>query len=45
LGPGLDLDRFCKTCWKSDLILKALAWALTSPLWALSLLFGLGFGA
>ena len=90
LGLGLDLDlgRFCKTCWKSALGFKALAWApyfsnlglkpsvwvwvwglawkrggftkpvknqpyalrlwlelITSPIWALSLLFGFGFGA
>ena len=87
LGSDLDLARFCKTCWKSTVGLKALAgapdfsilalepsvwawvwvlawiWAgfakpvgnqlwtlrlwlapLTFPIWALSLLSGLGFG-
>ena len=84
----MDLGRFCKTCWKSALCFKALAWApyfsnlgpkpyvwvwvwglvwiwsgfakpvqnqlcalrawpgpLTFPIWALSLMFGFGFGA
>ena len=31
LGLNLDLGRFYKTCWKSALCLKALAWAPYLP--------------